>query len=269
MEHAAYDEMRALEDHHWWFKSRRRGIAPLIASALERAPGGERPTLLEVGCGTGGNLDFVERRFPRARVVGLDVERRALAHCRDRALAADLVCGDGTRLPLADASVDCVLALDVVEHFEDDRRLLAEFGRVLRPGGQVVASVPRHPSLWSPHDDFMHHKRRYAAGELERKLGEAGFDVPERHGFSLLLLPAIALVRWARRGRSRLVGGQPRTASSDFFALPGPLGWGLEALYGLERGGQRLCPLPWGLSLLVRAEKPAAGPRAEAAPPST
>ena len=160
--------------------------------------------------------------------------------------------GDGTRLPLRDASVDCLLAIDIIEHFDDDAALLAELHRALRPGGQLVVNVPHHPWLWSPHDAVLHHKRRYARGELQRKLAAAGFRVERAQGFNFLLLPPIALVRLLRAKRSaagRDAGG------TDFFTLPTLLNAMLSGLYALEAGLVRVLPIREGVSLMLRATR--------------
>lgn len=252
MERQAYHDMAALEDHHWWFKGKRRLVAPLLDEALD---GLERPRVLDVGCGTGSNLTLVRERFPHALQVGVDRDASALGYCSRRGETAQLVQATGLALPLADASVDCVVALDFIEHVEDDAALLAEFVRVLRPGGSLVASVPAYPSLWSPHDDFMHHKRRYARGELERRVEEAGFRVDRRHGFNFVLLPAIAAVRWLKRRSA-----PDREASSDFFELPGPLDSVLSlvmaGVFRVEALAVRVFPVRCGVSFMLRAHRP-------------
>lgn len=251
MEAAAYDEMRALEDRHWWFRARRARLAPLMREAVEAA---RARTSLDIGCGTGANLAQAEQLFPALRRIGLDREPGALAYCAGRSLHALLACADGTRLPLRDGSIDCVFAFDIIEHFERDDLLLAELRRVLRPGGQLVASVPSFPWLWSPHDEFLHHKRRYRRGELERKLRAAGFRVERRRAFNFLLLPPIALVRLARRWS----GARERAAhetSSDFFELPRAFDLGFAALFALEGALVRVLPITSGVSLHVRASR--------------
>jgi SAM-dependent methyltransferase len=247
MDPAAYEEMRRLEDHHWWFEGRRRAVLPLVAQALS---GCERPRVLEVGCGTGGNLAALERELPRVRALGLDVDPGALALCAGRGLGASLVRADGTRLPLADGSVDLILALDVIEHFDDEAALLREFRRVLAAGGRLVASVPAYPALWSPHDAFLHHRRRYRSGQLERALERSGLRVRGRRGFNCALLGPIALMRWAKGRLAR------RSApSSDFFELPGPLNRALAGYLGLEARAARRLGWRHGLSFLVDAER--------------
>ena len=250
MERGAYDEMRALEDHHWWFRGKRRMLAPLIRDALGGVPG--EPRVLDVGCGTGANLNAVESRFPQAKTYGLDFDEGALCYCRGRGVRAHLLQGDGARLPLRDASLDCVLALDIIEHFEDDEALLSDLLRCLRPGGELVASVPAYPRLWSPHDEFLHHKRRYRAGELQNKLRTAGFEVEQSHGFNFLLLAPIAVVRLLKsKGSSAGSSG----GGTDFFELPGPLNAALAGLFWIEEVLTRVLPVPFGVSFIVRARR--------------
>lgn len=249
MELGAYDEMRRIEDHHWWYLGRRRLVRPLLERALGRAK-----HVVDIGCGTGANLELVEAIDRTPATTGLDFEPTALEYCRTRALDATLVRGDGMRLPFADGSVDCVTALDIVEHFDDDAGLLAEFHRVLAPGGEVVITVPQYPSLWSPHDDFLHHKRRYRADELEGRLADAGFALEERRGFNFLLLPPIWLVRRLKaRAKAR---GEAREGT-DFFAVPRPVNALMASLFAVESLLVRLFPIRFGVSLMVRASKPA------------
>lgn len=78
------------------------------------------------------------------------------------------------KLPLRDGVFDAVFALEVLEHVEEDRRLLAEIVRVLRPGGTALISVPLHMSLWSAVDDACAHVRRYEPEELLEKIRASG-----------------------------------------------------------------------------------------------
>jgi SAM-dependent methyltransferase len=99
--------------------------------------------VLEVGCGAG--VDLV--RFARggARVTGVDLAESAIAlataNFAQQGLTADLRVADGEALPFADASFDLVFAHGVVQYTADDRRLVAEVRRVLRPGGLAIFQV--------------------------------------------------------------------------------------------------------------------------------
>jgi len=263
MEAAAYDEMRSLEDHHWWFRGRRRRVRRLLAEAvraLREGPAGSATLeTAEVGCGTGGNLAHLLAEVESARSLGVDPDGLALGYCRERGLASRLVRATGQSLPLATDSLDLILATDIIEHIEDDGAALREFRRVLRPGGQLIATVPQYPSLWSPHDDFLHHVRRYRSGELERKLASAGFRVARREGFNFLLLFPIAVVRWLKSALSRR---SERPKGSDFSVTPAFMDSIFDGLLSLETPLARWLPLPLGLSLMIRAEKKDPGPSA-------
>lgn len=99
-----------------------------------------------------------------------------------------MVAADGRQLPFADASFDCVLASEVLEHVVDDRRAMAELARVLRPGGVVAISVPRFgPEAvnWALsaayHGVEGGHVRIYRLGQLLARLSAAGLRPTGRH----------------------------------------------------------------------------------------
>lgn len=106
-----------------------------------------------------------------------------------------------TAIPLADRSVGTVLARDVLEHV-DDRAALAECHRVLRSGGHLLITVPGWPSLWSARDEIAGHLRRYRWPRLIDVVEEAGFEVVERRGYQLALLPVMAASRIVARIRA-------------------------------------------------------------------
>ncbi len=192
MDHAEYERMYRMEDRHWWFRAKRE----LVAKALAREAGGRRLRILDAGCGTGKVAEEF-RRF--GDVVSLDLFPEAMDFCKERKLGG-LVQGSCTDLPFADGAFDVVIALDILEHIEHDQQAMTEFQRVVRPGGAVIVTVPAHPFLWSYHDEFLHHFRRYTRTELAAKTQAAGLRADKYTYWNAALFPAVALFR-AMRGR--------------------------------------------------------------------
>src|SRR2546423_258105 len=80
-------------------------------------------------------------------------------------------------LPLGEASVDAVVSATLLEHVPDDRRVLTELRRVLRPGAPAVVVVPAGPGLYDYYDRFLGHRRRYGRGELAARARSVGLQV--------------------------------------------------------------------------------------------
>ena len=186
----AYDEMRAVEERHWWFRGRRA----LLWALLWRAGGGPYPArVLDAGCGTGRNLvEFAAL----GGAVGVDPAAEAVQACRARGL------GDVHRaalddLPFAESSFDLLLPTDVLEHVDDDAGALRELRRVAAPGALLLVTVPGHPRLWSQHDVALHHRRRYRRAELVSRVRDAGWEPVVVTWWNAFLLPLIAAARVA------------------------------------------------------------------------
>lgn len=192
MDRRVYEQMRSVEDHHWWFRGRRQ----VIDAMLRGVPATGSP-VLDAGCGSGGNLGTY-RRF--GDVLGVDTDADSLAHALRRGYRAAGLASLGA-LPFRDGAFELVCATDVIEHVADDGGALREFRRVTAPGGHLLVTVPAYRWLWSDSDVQLGHHRRYTAGELKRRCTAAGWTVQRTSYFNTLLLPPIAAVRWLRQRR--------------------------------------------------------------------
>jgi SAM-dependent methyltransferase len=159
--------------------------------------------LLDIGCG-GGNM--IHHLSHYGRVKGLEIDERPVKIARQRGY--DVEQFDVTRpMPFAENSFDAVTALDVIEHNQDDRAILADSYRVLKPGGHIVITVPAFMWLWSHNDDINAHVRRYTAAELKQKLAQTGFQVRRityNNFFVFPLAAALILLRRSANAKPQL-----------------------------------------------------------------
>jgi len=132
------------------------------------------------------------------------------------------------------------MLMDVLEHVDDDFKFLNEVVKRCRGECRVFITVPAFMSLWSGHDVFLGHKRRYRLGQLERLASSAGVHVDGGYYVFGAIFPAV----WAAR---KLRGSKP---GSDLKPPPPLLGPVLEAVCGLELPMRRLNRL-FGLTAVV------------------
>jgi SAM-dependent methyltransferase len=155
---------RAVADH--WSGSRHVvQVRPHVWDWLAPRVGGG--SVLEIGPGLRPTAPVPTSTF-------VDASTHALSRLAAR---GGRVVPAGERLPFDDGSFDAVLAFEVVEHVEDDTRLLGEIARVSRPSGVLILSTPIHASMWSPLDDACHHVRRDEPEVLFQKVRAAGFEI--------------------------------------------------------------------------------------------
>ncbi len=236
-----YERMAWLEDRHWWFRARRAIVAKLIAGL--GLPVDAR--ILDAGCGTGGNLAMLSG-FGKVEAMEMDDWAREIAAAKGVASVAPGRLPDG--LPFQEGNFDLVALLDVLEHVADDEAALDSLGRLLKPGGHLLITVPAYPFLWSRHDEAHHHYRRYRIRELESKVRSAGMTVRHASYFNTLLFPLIAALRLLGRIRPGRGG--------DDLAMPRP--WVNRMLYAVFSSERMLLgkfALPFGVSVVLVARR--------------
>jgi SAM-dependent methyltransferase len=231
-----YQELYELEDRHWWFRGRRAVIWSLVRSA--GVP--PAPRILDAGCGTGRNLvEF----GALGEAEGVHFSEQAVAYCRDRGLPA-VQQAPLEQLPFPDGRFDLILATDVIEHLEDDRRALVELRRVAAPGARLIITVPAYDWIWSQHDESHHHQRRYTLRRLRSRVVSSGWEPVLGSYFFATFLPAAAVVRAVRRWRPG------REGRSDLELTPARINRALELPGRAEaRLVERGFVLPAGLSI--------------------
>jgi SAM-dependent methyltransferase len=246
MDAELYDIIRITEESHWWYVGRRRLVFDWLSRLL---PEYSRPRVLDVGCGTGFNLQAL-CALGVSEAIGLDLADKALAFCRGRGLQT-LVRGDAARPPFQDESFDLVLALDLIEHVQDDRAALDGLLRILRPGGRLILFTPAFSFLWSAQDRVSHHYRRYTAADLRGKLHESGYAIEKLSYANTLLFPIV----WAGRLLLR-VSGRSETVTDENRLHPAWTNGALARIFSMERPMLRYWNLPFGVSLLAVAARP-------------
>jgi SAM-dependent methyltransferase len=243
MERVVFERMAEQDQHHWWFVARRRVLSELIRRVVRPRKGAQ---VLEVGCGTGHNLEMLSA-FGKLDACELDEIARGMATDRLGRPVLEARLPDLTMFKRR--SYDLVALLDVLEHVPDDRGSLAAIQKLLKPGGALLLTVPANKWMWSAHDVAHHHFRRYTRKELGDLFRAAGFEVQLLSYFNSLLFPAIAAARLL---------GKIRGSESADDAMPGKAVNGvLQRVFGLEAGLIGRISLPFGVSLVAVVRRPA------------
>jgi len=238
METYTYQLMRELEEKHWWFVARRK-ILEKVISTLNFA---ENIDILEIGCGTGGNINFL-KKFGNLKCIESDDTAASLA--RQRNVAPVLPGGLPNELPTFDCLFDLIVLFDVIEHVEEDGASLQVLSKLLKPGGKIVLTVPAFNFLWSQHDDENHHKRRYNRGSLSELVKSNHLSVDYISYFNFWLFPLVAGIRMIRKVIPYKGEWQDMKLPSDF---PNRI---LQSIFSSERYFVGKGYLPFGMSLIT------------------
>jgi SAM-dependent methyltransferase len=232
--------------HPWW-----RARAALTLELLRDLGVAPPARVLDVGCGWGVTLEALEEHGYRA--VGMDVSRRTLEQL-DRA-GRKLIEADLTRPIRPDAPThDAVLALDVIEHLDDDGAAIRSLANLAAPGGRVVVSVPALPELYGEFDRVQGHRRRYLPPGLRAAFLDSELELERVFWWGRWLLPALRRQRVRQRSRP---DESARDTYRRYLGLPPwPLRAATRLAFALERRHAIRGRLSVGTSLFAVGRRP-------------
>jgi SAM-dependent methyltransferase len=205
--HVSLEEERS----HWWIRTRFHYLERIILHSAGSTD------VLEVGCGTAQNLRYIREHPVLSRKVGRliglepgiqeDVSRDDWMGTEDAIFRSE----ENLQGPF-----DILVAMDVIEHIDEDLEAVKEWLRFVKPGGSVFITVPAFAWLWSRHDTALGHKRRYTKRSLRQLAQSASLEIHNlKYAFSFLVLPAYVMRRLLPRKRQ-----DPRETD---LSLPHPI----------------------------------------------
>jgi 2-polyprenyl-3-methyl-5-hydroxy-6-metoxy-1,4-benzoquinol methylase len=243
MERGAYKELAEVENLHWWFSARRSIVSALLSGYY--AGGGAE--ILDVGSGTGGNLVMLSA-FGKVSALEMDAEAAAYSRGVFPAAAVRVGALPESAADYAEGSFDLVTMLDVLEHIGPDQAAVRSAEKLLKPGGLLFITVPAFQCLFGPHDQEMHHFRRYSRAELAALAAASGLKLERLAFFSCFLFPLLAV--------SRALDILLKRKKAAGMRLPAhPINRFFYRVFLLERPLLKFMSMPFGSSLLLVLRK--------------
>lgn len=213
-------------DTHWYYISKAKMMALHIKRML---PKGYANHILDVGAGGGWFSRWILKNGLAQHATCVDpgypedweekINGRTLSFKRS--------------VTIEDCSnIDLVLMMDVLEHVDEDSALLSEYLTLIAKGTPVFVTVRAFNFLWSAHDEFLEHRRRYTLSQLKSTIENAGAHAEEIHFYFGAIFPLVAAIRLIRRGKT--------AERSDMRPAPNLINGILKGVLSAERTVMRL-----------------------------
>src|SRR5882762_9070613 len=193
-----FEKLFKAEENNFWFRIRNKIIRSLFGTHVLRSG---RTKFLEIGCGTGFVLQGLSD-LENVDFTGSEIYLEGLSFARQRLSSVELIQLDATSMPFVNG-FHVIGAFDVLEHIDDDEKVMEEVHRALKPNGKFMITVPQYPWMWSIQDDLSFHKRRYTRNELGMKLEKHGFAIEYLGSFLFTLFPFMVISRTMSRNKNK------------------------------------------------------------------
>jgi len=240
MDAEAYKEMIELQEEHWWFVARRDVIQSFIKIQI---PQGSASKVLEIGCGVGGNVGLLSQS---GHYRGIDMHKPAIDYCSEKYPQFEFQCTrvEDISQEFSSNKFDSIYVLDVLEHIDDQVAILKSAQNYLTQSGKILLTVPAFKFLWSPHDEFVHHVRRYTKAGLKKVLEDSGYKVERISYFNSILFPLALIQRLGMRVLNRKL-------NTHLSTPPTIVNWLLKVIFTQEAWILKRINLPVGLSIIA------------------
>jgi SAM-dependent methyltransferase len=216
----------------------------------------KKGVLLDVGCSSGYFLQQILASHPLSNLIGADYLPEVVQASAKKNPGTPMLQFDLRTCPLVDECLDGVVALNVLEHIDDDCLALRQIHRILKRGGRAHIEVPAGPELYDYYDEVLKHYRRYTRDELVSKSLAAGFKIVKVSGIGHVLYPLFCLAKKRNifigrklefKKKAELVAESICKTSNSFF---------IKSLLSFEKKIHGLAPYFQGIRHYIILEKP-------------
>ncbi len=171
-------------NYHWYYRSKANAL-------LKLTKGIKKSIIIDIGAGSGYFSRYLLRNTSANEAWCVDINYDTEYDC------FEIYKPMYFRKKIDYISADLVLVMDVLEHVDNDVALLCDYISKVPRGTTFVISVPAFSFLWSSHDVFLEHKRRYSLSELEHTVRESGLHVKFSSYYYAAVFPIAAISRLA------------------------------------------------------------------------
>lgn len=196
MRREAFNVMHNIEDS-WWYKGRAYVVYNVLDTFLKTK---NIENVLDLGSGFGGMFPYLSKY---GKVSAMELDEEARVFCQNRGYNQTFATSEEA---FSEENFSLVGMFDVLEHVEDDKKIVGEIFKNITSGGHIVITVPAYNWLWSVHDVEHHHYRRYTAKHLKKILSEAGFVIEYSSYWNFCLFFPIAILRLLGFGGGESLG---------------------------------------------------------------
>jgi 2-polyprenyl-3-methyl-5-hydroxy-6-metoxy-1,4-benzoquinol methylase len=235
-----HKQHQQVQESHWWFRVKDNILKDLAKKYFKYGA-----SILDFGCNYGHLVRLLQSSGYDS--YGFDISEKAINYGRSLGINNIFLESEKSLMP---ASFDALVALDVLEHLEDDGKILNYFSSIVRSGGVVIMTVPAFGFLWGVQDVISHHFRRYTLKKLLHLVESDGnFKILKKSYFNTLLFVPIALVRIF----TRVFVKNPRYSDLDMNG--NFLNKIFFHIFDFERKILRYVSFPFGVSILLVLKK--------------
>ena len=243
MEKDFYKTYFKIEENNWWFRVRRN----LIFDLLRKYKVPKNGKIFDFGCGSGYLVSYLQKLGYDAS--GADASSQSIEFGLSKGIRNLSVAKD-VEISHLEKDFDLILALDVIEHIEDDLRAIRGIERALKQRRIAIITVPAYQWMWGLQDEVAHHFRRYSMSGLVDTIKRSGnFEIIHKTYFNTFLFLPIVVVRILSKWFNI------KKRESDFDINNRFLNGLFYFIFNLEIYFLKFFSFPFGVSILLVLKK--------------